>query len=223
MTSGPHRSISLIHDATPARQCDTQAALDTRRRRTLARGACRCLARSRPGPARGRRRTPSSVLAKREAALAAPRNDYDPLYVSRWWHILLGVTRVLERYRTPFVGKSSPVQFWWGSFDLATTCGIALIMVLAARLHARRKEPGAIAVNVVLLALAVLVAWGASARTPSEPASGYAMRLTVFGGTSPPDSSSSSKPCRAATPSRPSRVTRPNWPPGRDRPSSREC
>ena len=52
----------------------------------------------------------SSVLAKREAALAAPRNDYDPLYASRWWHILLGVTRVLERYRTPFVGKSSPVQ-----------------------------------------------------------------------------------------------------------------
>ena len=46
--------------------------------------------------------------------------DYDPLYVTSWWHILLGVTRVLERYRTPFVGKSSPVQFWWGSFDLAT-------------------------------------------------------------------------------------------------------
>jgi uncharacterized membrane protein len=39
-------------------------------------------------------------------------------------------------------------------------CGIALIMVLAARLHARRKEPGAIAVNVLLLTLAVLVAWG---------------------------------------------------------------
>jgi uncharacterized membrane protein len=39
-------------------------------------------------------------------------------------------------------------------------CGLALIMVLAAGLHARRKEPGAIATNVVLLALAVLVAWG---------------------------------------------------------------
>jgi Family of unknown function (DUF5996) len=47
--------------------------------------------------------------------------DYDAQYVSRWWRILLGVSRVLERYRTPFVGKSSPVQFWWGSFDLATT------------------------------------------------------------------------------------------------------
>jgi Family of unknown function (DUF5996) len=47
--------------------------------------------------------------------------SYDPLYVNRWWRILLGVSRALERYRTPFRGKSSPVQFWWGSFDLATT------------------------------------------------------------------------------------------------------
>jgi len=47
--------------------------------------------------------------------------DYDPLYVNRCWRILIGVTRLLERYRTPFVGKSSPIQFWWGSFDLATT------------------------------------------------------------------------------------------------------
>jgi hypothetical protein len=47
--------------------------------------------------------------------------DYDPLYVGRCWRILLEVSRLLERYRTPFVGKSSPVQFWWGSFDLATT------------------------------------------------------------------------------------------------------
>jgi len=27
----------------------------------------------------------------------------------------------MERYRTAFVGKGSPVQFFWGSFDLATT------------------------------------------------------------------------------------------------------
>ena len=47
--------------------------------------------------------------------------EYDPVYVSRWWRILLGVSRLLERYRTPFVGKSSPVQFYWGSFDLATS------------------------------------------------------------------------------------------------------
>lgn len=47
--------------------------------------------------------------------------DYDPGSVNRCWRILVAITRVLERYRTPFVGKSSPVQFWWGSFDLATT------------------------------------------------------------------------------------------------------
>ena len=46
---------------------------------------------------------------------------YDPMYVNRWWRVMVGVSRVLERYRTPFIGKSSPVQFWWGSFDLATT------------------------------------------------------------------------------------------------------
>jgi hypothetical protein len=47
--------------------------------------------------------------------------EYDAPYVNRWWRILLEVDRLMERYRTPFVGKSSPVLFWWGSFDLATT------------------------------------------------------------------------------------------------------
>jgi len=46
--------------------------------------------------------------------------SYDPEYVRRWWRIVLSLSRLLERYRTPFVGKSSPVQFFWGSFDLAT-------------------------------------------------------------------------------------------------------
>ncbi|MBV9893085.1 MAG: hypothetical protein JO020_02835 [Chloroflexi bacterium] len=46
--------------------------------------------------------------------------DYDPEYVNRWWRILVGVSRALERYRTTFVGKSSPPQFWWGSFDLSS-------------------------------------------------------------------------------------------------------
>jgi hypothetical protein len=46
---------------------------------------------------------------------------YDPEYVTRWWRILLQVNRLLEQYRTPFAGKSSPVLFWWGSFDLSET------------------------------------------------------------------------------------------------------
>ena len=46
---------------------------------------------------------------------------YDAEYVTRWWRILVQVDRLLQQYRTPFVGKSSPVLFWWGSFDLAET------------------------------------------------------------------------------------------------------
>jgi hypothetical protein len=47
--------------------------------------------------------------------------SYDPEYVQRWWRILLGTTKVLQRYRSTFVGKSSPVLFYWGSFDLNAT------------------------------------------------------------------------------------------------------
>jgi len=46
---------------------------------------------------------------------------YDPESVNRWWRVLVQVARLLETYRTPFVGKSSPVLFWWGSFDLCET------------------------------------------------------------------------------------------------------
>jgi hypothetical protein len=47
--------------------------------------------------------------------------SYDPDYVTRWWRILVQTDRLLQQYRTPFVGKSSPVLFWWGSFDLSET------------------------------------------------------------------------------------------------------
>jgi len=46
---------------------------------------------------------------------------YDPVYVDRWWRILTQVGGVMERYRTGFSGKSSPVQFYWGDFDLCQT------------------------------------------------------------------------------------------------------
>jgi hypothetical protein len=47
--------------------------------------------------------------------------SYDRDAVSRWWRILVQVDRVLQAYRTPFIGKSSQVNFWWGSFDLSET------------------------------------------------------------------------------------------------------
>jgi uncharacterized protein DUF5996 len=47
--------------------------------------------------------------------------SYDPLYAQRFWRILTQTATVMQRYRSPFVGKSSPVLFFWGSFDLAVT------------------------------------------------------------------------------------------------------
>lgn len=44
---------------------------------------------------------------------------YDPVYVSRFWHILVQADKVFKAHRSHFIGKSSPVHFFWGSFDLA--------------------------------------------------------------------------------------------------------
>lgn len=47
--------------------------------------------------------------------------SYDPLYAQRFWQILLQVSRVMQGFRAGFIGKCSPVHFFWGSFDLAVT------------------------------------------------------------------------------------------------------
>jgi hypothetical protein len=46
---------------------------------------------------------------------------YDPDYANRFWRVLVQVDRVFKHFRTGFVGKASPVHFFWGSFDLAVT------------------------------------------------------------------------------------------------------
>jgi hypothetical protein len=46
---------------------------------------------------------------------------YDPEYAQRFWRILVQADRVLTEFRSGFIGKVSPVQFFWGSFDLAVT------------------------------------------------------------------------------------------------------
>ena len=45
--------------------------------------------------------------------------SYDREYVERWWHILRRVYRVFTTCRCAFIGKCSPVHFFWGSFDMA--------------------------------------------------------------------------------------------------------
>ncbi len=47
--------------------------------------------------------------------------SYDPEYARRFWQILVSVDRVFEEFRSGFIGKCSPVHFFWGSFDLAVT------------------------------------------------------------------------------------------------------
>jgi len=46
---------------------------------------------------------------------------YDGEQARRFWLALLQVERVFAQFRTGFLGKSSPVHFFWGSFDLAVT------------------------------------------------------------------------------------------------------
>jgi hypothetical protein len=46
---------------------------------------------------------------------------YDPEYAHRFWQVLLQADRVMKAFRGRFCGKASPVQFFWGSFDLAAS------------------------------------------------------------------------------------------------------
>ena len=47
--------------------------------------------------------------------------SHDPEAVRRFLQILVNADRVFKQFRTGFLGKASPVHFFWGSFDLAVT------------------------------------------------------------------------------------------------------
>jgi Family of unknown function (DUF5996) len=46
---------------------------------------------------------------------------YDRAYAQRFWRVLVSINDVFNVFRSRFIGKSSPVHFFWGSFDLAVT------------------------------------------------------------------------------------------------------
>ena len=50
----------------------------------------------------------------------APR-EYDPEYANRYWRVLVQADRLFKRFRAGFIGKCSPVHFFWGAPDLAVT------------------------------------------------------------------------------------------------------
>jgi Family of unknown function (DUF5996) len=47
--------------------------------------------------------------------------SYEPAFVERFWRILVASEAVFSAERSAFVGKCSPVHFFWGGFDLAVT------------------------------------------------------------------------------------------------------
>jgi hypothetical protein len=60
---------------------------------------------------------PGAIPFSRDRTHAA----YDGEYAQRFWRVLIQADRVFKQFRTGFIGKSSPVHFFWGSFDLAVT------------------------------------------------------------------------------------------------------
>jgi len=48
-------------------------------------------------------------------------SSYNPDYANRFWTILVSVDGIFKEFRSRFIGKNSPVHFFWGSFDLAVT------------------------------------------------------------------------------------------------------
>jgi hypothetical protein len=53
--------------------------------------------------------------------LDTEHKSYDPDYAHRFWQVLVQAEKVFRAWGTGFLGKVSPVHFFWGSFDLAVT------------------------------------------------------------------------------------------------------
>jgi len=67
---------------------------------------------------------PSPYSAVREAIPFEQdqiHKSYDADYVNRFWRALVLIDDVFKQFRARFIGKVSPVHFWWGSFDHAVT------------------------------------------------------------------------------------------------------
>jgi hypothetical protein len=65
--------------------------------------------------------TPVEVPDRTPFELDNDHTSYDPEYVQRFWRILAQASRVLSDFRSRFIGKVSPIHFFWGAFDLAVT------------------------------------------------------------------------------------------------------
>jgi hypothetical protein len=65
---------------------------------------------------RGSRKAPTT-----HATSSFARGSYDAASVTTYWQALVHVDRVFKEFRARFIGKSSPVHYFWGAPDLAVT------------------------------------------------------------------------------------------------------
>ncbi|HYC90806.1 MAG TPA: DUF5996 family protein [Thermoanaerobaculia bacterium] len=66
-------------------------------------------------------RTPVEIANPIPLDVDKEHHHYDPEAVRRFWSALARIHTLFTRFRAGFIGKCSPVHFFWGSFDLAVT------------------------------------------------------------------------------------------------------
>ncbi len=67
------------------------------------------------------RAVPDEVADPIPFAEDAVHSTYEPEWANRFWRVLSRVDLVMKEYRSRFHGRTTPVHFFWGSFDLACT------------------------------------------------------------------------------------------------------
>ncbi|MBI2261982.1 MAG: hypothetical protein HYU62_10025 [Caulobacterales bacterium] len=65
--------------------------------------------------------TPNEMADATPFPLDTRRRSYDADVARDYWRALVQIDRVLNRFRSRFLGKSSPVHLFWGGFDMAVT------------------------------------------------------------------------------------------------------
>lgn len=65
--------------------------------------------------------TPNEVPDPVPFAQDTAHKSYDAEYAQRFWRVLCAANHVMWQFRSSFLGKASPVHFFWGSFDLVVT------------------------------------------------------------------------------------------------------
>jgi hypothetical protein len=64
---------------------------------------------------------PNEIADAVPFSLDRTHGAYDAEFAHRFWRVLVQANRLFNQFRSSFLGKCSPIHFFWGSFDLAVT------------------------------------------------------------------------------------------------------